>query len=110
MSRPRKKATTAEIFARATELMKPVKEEILTVAWGETPPKENVACYGIMDQFIRQYLMRQFNPAIPEWIAVPSECSLWVVHSSVRHTREGADLPVERVKEILDRHAQNSRG
>ena len=105
MSRPQKKATTAEIFARATELMKPVKEEILTAAWGETPPKENVACYGIMDQFIRQYLMRQFNPAVPESDVVSLDCSLWVVHSSVRHTREGANLPLERVKEILDRHA-----
>lgn len=91
---------------KATSVMKEAKEEILTTAWKTPPSPEQVEKFEYLDQYIRHYLIKHFNPNAYTWMKITPDDTLFIVKSLAEGGKPAATISTDKVKEILVRKAE----
>lgn len=104
------KQRTQEAYDKAQSLMKQAKEEILATAWRETPPARDIERFDHLDQGIRHYLIKHFNPQAYTWYKATPEDTLFLIQWAAECTKSGARISQDEIKTILHKHAGPASG
>ena len=99
-----------EAYDKAQSLVKQAKEEILSVAWKAAPPGKKTERVGFMDDNIRYYLIRHFNPQSYPWVPDLPESMLFCIQNEAERSKPGARILRNEIKAILDKHAGTAPG
>ncbi|MEZ0225682.1 MAG: hypothetical protein ACAH83_14090 [Alphaproteobacteria bacterium] len=96
---------TQEAYDKAQSLMKQAKEEILATAWRETPSAKDIDRFDHLDEGIRHYLTKHFNPEADTGYKATPEDTLFLIQWAVECEKSGARISQDEIKAILHKHA-----